>query len=72
MPPGPQDWWFAEHKKKCGGNYLKVLEPAMFEAPPITDFVERRVLGKARGKENKENEERKEPKQTVLFAKKDS
>jgi len=46
MPPGPQDWWFAQHAKDCGGTYIKVLEPKLYEGStkPITDFVERTKL----------------------------
>ena len=31
MPPGPQDWWFNKHKKQCEGNFIKVIEPSIFE-----------------------------------------
>jgi predicted SprT family Zn-dependent metalloprotease len=27
-PPTEQDFWFAKHKKVCGGSFVKVLEPA--------------------------------------------
>lgn len=26
-PPGQNDWWFEKHRKLCGGNFIKVLEP---------------------------------------------
>jgi len=28
-PPTEQDFWFAKHKKVCGGSFVKVLEPAV-------------------------------------------
>ena len=26
-PPAPRDLWWAEHKRKCGGNFVKIKEP---------------------------------------------
>ena len=30
--PGPADFWFAEHKAKCGGQFIKIKEPEKPEA----------------------------------------
>ncbi|XP_049763995.1 DNA-dependent metalloprotease SPRTN-like [Schistocerca cancellata] len=29
-PPGPTDFWWANHQAKCGGTYIKVREPEGF------------------------------------------
>lgn len=30
--PGPNDNWFAEHQRNCGGEFIKVKEPDGFKA----------------------------------------
>ncbi|CAB3235265.1 unnamed protein product [Arctia plantaginis] len=30
--PGPSDYWWNEHKRKCGGTFIKIKEPENFKA----------------------------------------
>jgi predicted SprT family Zn-dependent metalloprotease len=50
LPPGPNDWWFALHKKDCGGSFIKVLEPAIFNESGKSQ--EEFKVSKAANKEN--------------------
>ena len=29
-PPGPNDFWWSDHERNCGGRYIKVKEPEGF------------------------------------------
>jgi hypothetical protein len=29
--PGPSDYWHEQHKRECGGNYVKIREPEDYE-----------------------------------------
>ncbi|XP_072749863.1 DNA-dependent metalloprotease SPRTN [Anoplolepis gracilipes] len=32
--PGPTDYWWSEHQRKCNGEFIKIKEPAKFKLHP--------------------------------------
>lgn len=46
--PGPSDYWWNDHKRKCGGTFIKIKEPENFQAKQKSN-------GKSTAKKNSGN-----------------